>query len=129
AVVTASDLSTVRRIEGIDRTLLADLILTILAWLIAYYGPVLVIERWLRHESWQTIRRRGFGAEALTSASLLFLAPIIVAEPRGWTFALLALPLLALNQLAGLVNRQAASLRRDPVTGLLNQRGLVDVAD
>lgn len=129
AVVAAADLGTLRRIEGIDRSVLVDLLLLIGAWLVAYYTPAIVIERWVRHESWRTLRRRGFGVEAVTSASLLFLAPIIVAEPRGWTFALLALPLLALNQLSGLVTRQAVSLRRDAVTGLLNQRGLVDIAD
>ena len=125
AVVSLVGFGAIRRAEGIDRSFLLDLLATIVVWLVVYYAPAIVAE--LRHETWRTIRR-GIGVEILTSASLLFLAPIVVAEPRGWTFALLLLPLLALNRLSDLVTRQAVSLRRDEVTGLLNQRGLADVA-
>jgi diguanylate cyclase (GGDEF)-like protein len=127
AAVVASvvGFGTIRRAEGIDREFLLDLIATIAVWLAAYHVPAIVAE--LRNETWRTVRQ-GIGVEILSSAALLFLAPIVVAEPRGWTFALLLLPLLALNRLSGLVTRQAASLRRDQVTGLLNQRGLADVA-
>jgi diguanylate cyclase (GGDEF) domain len=124
AVVSLVGFGTIRT-EGIDRGFLLDLVATIAVWLVVYHAPAIVAD--LRHETWRTVRQ-GIGVEILASASLLFLAPIVVAEPRGWTFALLLLPLVALNRLTGLVNRQAASLRRDDVTGLLNQRGLADVA-
>lgn len=124
-VISLVGFGAIRRAEGIDRDFLLDLVATIIVWLIVYHVPVIVAD--LRHETWRTVRQ-GIGVEILASASLLFLAPIVVAEPRGWTFALLLLPLVALNRLTGLVNRQAASLRRDEVTGLLNQRGLADVA-
>jgi diguanylate cyclase (GGDEF)-like protein len=124
AVVSLVGFGTIRT-EGIGRSFFLDLIATIVVWLVVYHVPAIVAD--LRHETWRTVRR-GIGVEILASASLLFLAPIVVAEPRGWTFALLLLPLVALNRLTGLVNRQAASLRRDDVTGLLNQRGLTDVA-
>lgn len=128
AVLAVSGLDSVRGAQSIDRSVLLDLILAILAWLATYYGPVIFVERWVRHESWRTVLGRGLGAEVLATVSLLFLAPVVVAEPRGWTFALLALPLLALIQLSGLVNRQAASLRHDRLTGLPNQRGLAECA-
>jgi diguanylate cyclase (GGDEF)-like protein len=128
-IVGVTELGSVRRSEGIDRSVLVDLILVILAWLVLYYVPVIAMDRWRQHEAWRTVLDRRLGAEVLGSASLLFLAPVVVAEPRGWTFALLALPVLALNQLGSLVARQAASLRYDQVTGLLNQRGLAIVAD
>ncbi|MBX6749861.1 MAG: bifunctional diguanylate cyclase/phosphodiesterase, partial [Micromonosporaceae bacterium] len=125
AAVSVVGSGTVRRAEGIDSEFLLDLLATIIVWLVVYHVPAIVAD--LRHETWRTVRQ-GVGVEILASASLLFLAPIVVAEPRGWTFALLLLPLIALNRLTGLVNRQAASLRRDEVTGLLNQRGLADIA-
>jgi diguanylate cyclase (GGDEF)-like protein len=125
AVVGVVGFGSIRRAEGIDRSFLLDLLATIVVWLAVYYGPAIVAE--LRHETWRAVRQ-GMGGEILTSTALLFLAPVVVAEPRGWTFALLLLPLVALNRLSELVTRQAASLRRDQVTGLLNQRGLADVA-
>jgi diguanylate cyclase (GGDEF)-like protein len=126
-VVAVSGLGTVRRSEGIESSLLLDLLLVILAWLVAYYVPAVVIERWRGKETWQTIFK-GLGAEVFASASLLSLGPVVVAELRGLTFVLLAVPLLALNQLSGVISRQAETLRRDSGTGLLNLRGLADIA-
>jgi diguanylate cyclase (GGDEF)-like protein len=120
------ELGTVRRADGIDRSVLGDLVLIILAWLVAYYVPAMVAERWLGDETWPTILK-GLAGEVFASASLLSLAPVIVVEPRGWTFAFLAVPLLALNQLSGVISRQAESLRQDLTTGLPNRRGLADV--
>ena len=125
AVVAVVGFGTIRRAEGIDRGFLLDLLATVVVWLVVYYVPAIAAE--LRHETWRTVRQ-GIGVEILACGSLLVLAPVVVAEPRGWTFALLVLPLVALNRLSGLVSRQAATLRRDLVTGLLNQRGLAEVA-
>lgn len=59
-----------------------------------------------------------------TTASLLLVSPLLTVL-SGWWVTLVAVPLFALGQLTRLTAQRERRLRRDPVTGLLNRRGLI----
>jgi EAL domain-containing protein (putative c-di-GMP-specific phosphodiesterase class I)/GGDEF domain-containing protein len=65
--------------------------------------------------------------ELLATAALMpLVAPLLTTIP-GWWSVLVALPLLAWNQLSSDRSRRVERLLRDPVTGLLNLAGLREV--
>jgi diguanylate cyclase (GGDEF)-like protein len=59
-----------------------------------------------------------------TTAMLLLVSPLLTVL-SGWWVMLVAVPLFALGQLTRLTAQRERRLRRDPVTGLLNRRGLI----
>jgi diguanylate cyclase (GGDEF)-like protein len=59
-----------------------------------------------------------------TAVSILLVSPLLTTM-TGWSSVLVALPLFAWNQLSREWARQEQRMRREPVTGLLNRRGLV----
>ena len=59
-----------------------------------------------------------------TTAALLLVSPLLTTL-SGWWITLVAVPLFALGQLTRLSAQRERRLRRDPVTGLLNRRGLI----
>jgi predicted signal transduction protein with EAL and GGDEF domain len=66
--------------------------------------------------------------DLVSRGALLLLAPVLVTAPRGWSVALLAIPLLGWTQLSRMIGEQDRRLNHDPVTGLLTGRGLVVAA-
>ncbi len=59
-----------------------------------------------------------------TAAAILLVSPLLTTT-SGWSSVLVAVPLFAWNQLSREYARREQRLRSDPVTGLLNRRGLV----
>jgi hypothetical protein len=59
-----------------------------------------------------------------TAAAVLVAAPLLTTIPGWWTL-LVAVPLIVWNQLAREQLQHEQRLGREPVTGLLNQQGLV----
>ncbi|SNT65501.1 diguanylate cyclase (GGDEF) domain-containing protein [Asanoa hainanensis] len=126
-VLRLTGVGPLRRAEGVDGSTVGQVVLAVAAALVVSYGILIVADRITTGRPWRTTFNRGLGLNVLASTSLLFLGPVIVAEPRGWTFALLLLPIGALNELVHLVDRQTRALRQDALTGVLSQRGLEGV--
>ncbi|HEX6873412.1 MAG TPA: EAL domain-containing protein [Micromonosporaceae bacterium] len=83
---------------------------------------------------WLTVRYRGparrvftrtLGYELVTSGALLLLAPLVVGAPTGWSLVLTIVPVLAINQMAWLYDRQQQQLRHDSLTGLLSRHAMM----
>jgi predicted signal transduction protein with EAL and GGDEF domain len=103
-------------------------LLQALIWFIVSYGLVVLAQAALglgRVSSFNTALRE----DLLGTAALLLLVPPLLAQLRGWSAALVLLPLLAWNQLARTSAGRQEALRRDAVAGVLNRRGLQDRFD
>ncbi|MDG4824965.1 GGDEF domain-containing phosphodiesterase [Asanoa sp. WMMD1127] len=128
-LLLATGVGPLRRAEGVDGSMIGQVVVAVLAALLVSYGILVIADRFATGRPWHTSFTRGLGLNVLASASLLFLGPVIVAEPRGWTFALLLLPIGALTGMVRLIDRQNRALRRDALTGVLSQRGLDEVVN
>ena len=99
-----------------------------MTWLVTNYGIVIFAQRVADpRRPWRAMLRGGLGLNILAKTALLFLTPVVVADLQGPTYSLLLLPVLAMSEMIAVVDRQRESLRRDPLTGALNGRGLEDV--
>ncbi|GAA1852707.1 cyclic Di-GMP phosphodiesterase RmdB [Asanoa iriomotensis] len=127
AVLWATGVGTLRRPEGFDGSTAGAVVLAIGAALLVSYGILLLADRLATGRPWRTTFTRGLGLNILASASLFLVSTVVVAEPRGWAFAVLLLPVVGMVELAYLLERQTRALRRDTLTRVLSRRGLEDV--
>lgn len=98
-------------------------LLPAVAWFVVSFGLV-VIGRVASGYGGIRTATAGLRGDILgTAVSLLLVLPLLLTV-SGWWIALIALPLLAWNQLSREYATHEDRLRREPVTGLLNLRGL-----
>jgi diguanylate cyclase (GGDEF)-like protein len=95
-----------------------------LAWFAANRLTLVLASRVYERSTRRALSGRTLGYELFATGGLLFLAPVLVAGPRGYLFTLLLVPVLALGQIARLLVKQTANLRSDSLTGALSVRGL-----
>ena len=110
----------------VDRTDVLAVLAAASTWFVVNYAILTAGLRRGSQGSWRHIFTRTFGYELLSTGALLLLAPVIVSAPNGWMVLLVAVPLVAVNQLGRLSGEQEEQLRHDPLTGLLSRRGLRD---
>ncbi len=119
---------TLRHGEELHISNLDNKVAAVVIWLVANYGVVILAQRLADpRRPWRAMFRGGLGLNILAKTALLFLTPVVVADLQGATYSLLLLPVLAMSEMIAVVDRQRESLRRDPLTGALNGRGLEDV--
>jgi diguanylate cyclase (GGDEF)-like protein len=75
---------------------------------------------------WHALRR-SFGADLLSTGSLLLLGPVLVGATRASAalVPLVIVPLLAVNRMARLAGEQERVLGSDPLTSLANRKALM----
>jgi diguanylate cyclase (GGDEF)-like protein len=129
AVLELSALPPFARAVQLDRTDVLAVLAAASAWFVVNYAILAVGLRRGSHGSWRHTLTRTFGYELLSTGALLLLAPILVSVPSGWMVLLVAVPLVAVNQLGRISSEQEEQLRHDQLTGLLNRRALRDEVD
>jgi diguanylate cyclase (GGDEF)-like protein len=107
---------------------LAGFLVPAVVWFSVSFGLLVLARGLLRGGTLRTVVA-GLRDDLLaTAASLLLLSPLLTAT-SGWWTALVAAPVLAWNQLSREYTRREQRLRHEPVTGVLNRRGLILAVD
>ena len=94
------------------------------AWL-ATSQLIGVVAARLRDRTWQYLKTPAMGYQLLLTAGLILIGPVLMSEPTGLMTMLVIVPLLALNWASRQSSQQEYRMLRDPLTGLLNRRGLI----
>jgi diguanylate cyclase len=101
-------------------------------WFIVNYALVTAAVGLRFGGSWWQIMRRSIAFDALTTGSLLLLAPVLVGAERASAalIPLIIVPLIAVNRMARLATEQDRVAKTDPLTALANRTALMsEVAD
>ena len=102
------------------------------AWFAVNYSLVTTAVFLRFRGSWWTTFYKSVAYDALTTGSLLLLAPVLVGATRTspWLVPLVIVPLLAVNRMARLSGDQDRAAATDPLTSLANRKTLMrEVSD
>ena len=108
----------------IDYTNIGTVLAPALAWLVTSQLIVVVAAR-LRDQTWQYIRTPAMVYQLLITSGLILIGPVLMSEPTGLMTVLVVVPLLAVSWAYRQFGEQEHRMFRDPLTGLLNRRGLM----
>jgi predicted signal transduction protein with EAL and GGDEF domain len=109
---------------GLDGGDLLAFLLLALVWFVVSYGLLIAVLVPTSRADLRQILANTWADLVSTAAAVLVVAPLLTAI-RGWWSLLVAVPLMAWNQLAREQLRREQRWAREPESGLLNRRGLV----